>query len=186
MNGLRDLTLKRQSLSDRLLRRKPIENAAIQINNYIASTPLPDVTGHELARLLAAHHCSYADVKPALLTIYAQVLSHFLQDRRISAQERAALVHLKEVFRLTDAETDALDKAGLTPHYQQAVRDFFADGHFTFQEQAQVAQLTRDLCQDEAAADTVLMDEAFRAFERSTKRNERAAEESQANDGEMT
>lgn len=172
MNGLQDLPVQRPKLRERLLHHPPKENAAVLINNYVASTPLADVTGRELARILTAHKCSYADVKPALLVIYTQVLSHFLHDGRISAEERAALVQLKQVFRLSDAETDALDSAVLLPHYQQAVRGFFADGHFTFHEQAQVAQLARDLCQDEATTDALIMDEAFRAFEQSTKRGD--------------
>ncbi len=172
MNGLHDLALQRPKLAERLRQRPPKENAAVLINNYIASTQLAAVTGHELARILSAHKCSYADVKPALIVIYTQVLSHFLQDNRISAQERAALVQLKQVFRLSDAETETIDHAVLLPHYQQAVRGFFADGHFTFQERAQVEQLARALGQDEAATDALIRDEAFRAFEQSSKRDD--------------
>ena len=170
MNGLRTLELQRPSLSDRLLRRKPKENAAIEVNNYIASTPLEDVTGHDLARILTAHKCDYAEVKPALTVIYTQVLNHFSQDARISGQEQSDLMHLRKVFRLTEAEADALDHAVLLPLYQQAVRDYFADGHFTFREREQVERLARDLGQETAEADALILDEAFNAFERSTKR----------------
>ncbi len=171
MNGLHALELKSLSLSDRLLRRKPKENAAIQINNYVASTALEEVTGHDLARILSEHACSYADVKPALTVIYTQVVNHFSQDGRISAQEQADLAHLQKVFRLSDAEAAALDREILLPLYQQAVGAYFADGHFTFKEREQVERLARDLGQDEAEADALVLGEAFSAFERSTKRN---------------
>ena len=170
MNGLHTLELQRPSLSDRLLRRKPKENAAIEINNYVASTPLASVTGHDLARILTEHKCDYAEVKSALTVIYTQVLHHFSQDGRISAQEQSDLAHLQKVFRLTDAEAAALDQSVLLPLYQQAVRDYFADGHFTFKEREQVERLSRDLGQDAAEADAVILDEAFNAFERGTKR----------------
>src|SRR5918911_629491 len=119
MNGLSTLELKRPSLSERLLRRRPKENAAIEINNYVATTPLESVTGHDLARILAAHKCDYAAVKPALGVIYTQVLDHFTQDGRISAEEQAELTHLRKVFRLSEAEADALDQEVLLPLYQQ-------------------------------------------------------------------
>jgi hypothetical protein len=170
MNGLDLLEQRRASLADRLLMRKPKENAAVEINNYVACTPLADVTAHDISRIMAEYKCAHRDVKPALALIYTQVVSHFVQDGKLSVQEQSDLTHLRKVFGLTEEEAGALDREVLLPLYQQAVRGFFADGHFTAAEREQLETIRRGLDRDKAEADTLIMDEAFRAFERGTKR----------------
>lgn len=170
MNGLHILEEQRAGLLDRLRGRKPKEQAAAAVNNYVATTPLANVTVHDINRILTEHKCHRQDIKPALTAIYTQVLTHCTQDARLTAQEQSDLEQLRAVLGLTQEEADALDREALLATYQAAVRGFFADGHFTFREREQVERLTRTLYQDEAAADAVVMDEAFRAFERSTRR----------------
>ena len=168
MNGLQMLEA-RASLVDRLLGRKAKERAAIELNNYVATTPLADITAHDVERILAKYKCDHHDLKSALTIIYTQVLNHFAEDKRVSAQEREGLTHLRHVFGLTEAEVEALDQAVLLPLYQAAVREFFADGHFSFKEREQFERLTKNLGQDEAAADELILNEAFNAFEQSAK-----------------
>ena len=53
MNGLQVLELTRPSLPQRILRRKPRENAAIELNNYVANTPLTDINRQAVEKVLA-------------------------------------------------------------------------------------------------------------------------------------
>ena len=169
MNGLHVLDEKKAGLLDRLRGRRPKENASIALNNYVATTPLADINGHEISRILTEHQCRRQDVKPALAVIYTQVLNHFAQDRHLSAQEQSDLAQLRSLFGLTADEADALDAEVLSALYQQAVHDFFADGHFTFREREQLERLSRNFHQDEAETDTLILNEAFRTFEQGRK-----------------
>ena len=170
MNGLQMLAEPRAGLLDRVRGRKPKEHAAIALNNYVATTPLANITGPDVSRILTEHKCQREEIKPTLVVIYTQVLSHFAQDAHLSAQEQSDLAHLRTVFGLTAAETDALDRDVLLGVYQTAVRGFFADGHFTFREREQLEKLAHNFEQDEADTDALILDEAYRTFEQSLKR----------------
>ena len=169
MNGLRVLELTRPSLPERLLRRKPKENAAIELNNYVANTPLSEITRQAVEKVLVDYKCDYTEAKPALTTIYAQVLNHFLEDRSISDQERDQLTILRQAFGLTEEDARAIDREALLPIYQRAVSDFYADQHLTFGEKEQLERLSRDLRLDEAEAESMALDEAYRVFEETTR-----------------
>lgn len=174
MNGLQMLAEPRAGLLDRVRGRKPKEHASIALNNYVATTVLANITGHDVSRILTEHKCQREDIKPTLVVIYTQVLSHCAKDAHLSAQEQSELAHLRTVFGLTAAETDALDREVLLGVYQTAVHDFFADGHFTFREREQLEQLAHNFEQTEADTDALILDEAYRTFEQSLKRPTRA------------
>lgn len=170
MHGLQLLDLKQPSLSDLVLKRKRKENATIEINNYLAGTPLAEVTRAAVKKILKAYGCDHASTKPALTVIYAQVLNHFLEDRRISDEEQEQLTHLREVLGLTEDDARAIDRDVLLPLYQKAVGEFFSDGHFTFGEGQELERMSRELGLDAAETEAMTLKEAYRVFEQSTKR----------------
>ena len=170
MHGLQTLDLKQPSLSDLVLKRKRKENATIEINNYVAGTPLAEVTRAAVKRILKAYGCDYSTTKPALTVIYAQVLNHFLEDRRVSEEEQEQLTHLRDVLGLTEDDVRAIDREVLLPVYRKAVSEFFSDGHFTFAEGQELERMSRELGMDAAETDAMTLNEAYRVFEESTKR----------------
>lgn len=177
MNGLQVLDLKRPGLADRLLGRRPKENAAVELNNYVADTPLPEVKRAAVEAILSRHGLNHSDAKPAFALIYAQVLRHLSQDKHISDGEQWQLIHLRGVFGLGDDDLRAIRANVLLPIYREAVEASFADSHITPEEREGLEHLSRDLHLDEAEAELITFDEAYRAFEEAMGRGKPAGTE---------
>lgn len=175
MHGLQILDLKRPGLAQRLLRRRPKENAAIELNNHIAATPLGEVTRAAVEEILARHKCAPAEAKPAFAMIYTQVLKCMTEDREITDVEQEQLNHLREVFGLADEELRAIEEDVVLPIYRDAVNASLSDQHLVPRERERLEKLSRDLRLDEAEADLIAFEASYRVFEEAMSRRSAAA-----------
>jgi hypothetical protein len=175
MHGLQILDLKRPGLADRLLRRRPKENAAIELNNYVAATPLADVTRAAVEEILSNHKCAPAEAKPAFAMIYTQVLKCMTEDREITDVEQEQLNHLREVFGLADEELRAIEEDVVLPIYRDAVNSSLSDQHLAPRERERLEKLSHDLRLDEAEADLIAFEASYRVFEEAMSRRAAAA-----------
>ncbi len=181
MNGLQVLDLKRPGLADRLLRRRPKQNAALELNNYVAVTPLPQVERAAIEEILSRYGLDISDARPAFAMIYTQVLRYFSEDRAVSADEQEQLSHVRGMFGLTDEEILTIRNEVLLPVYRAAVESSYEDGHLTPKEREGVERLARELGLAEAEAEVIAFDEAYRAFEEAMgKRSPAVAKEEKA------
>jgi len=135
MNGLELIDEKAPNLTDKFLRQEPKENAFIEINNVIASSPLEQVSRHDIERILVKHEISEKQGKPRLLQIYSRVLRHYAKDFQISDQEAASLMHLQEILFLTGHETGNVHAQVLYPIFQNAIKNAIFDGRLTSEEE---------------------------------------------------
>lgn len=135
MNGLEIIDEKDPSLTDKILRRQPRENAYIEINNLIASAPIDQVTKDDIDRILVKHDVDAERTKPRLVEIYSRVLTHYTQDFEISDEEASGLLHLQEILAINGDEAGSVHAAVLYPIFQNAVKNAIFDGKLTSEEE---------------------------------------------------
>jgi hypothetical protein len=145
MNGLEIIDEKDPSLTDKLLRREPRENAYIEIHNTIARAPINQIGKDDIDAILAEHKSSAAAAKSRLTSIYADVLKHYIKDFRLSDEETEQLGHLRDILSLDPADTGHIHAAVIYPIFQNAVRNAVFDDKLTGEEETWLNEIARGL-----------------------------------------
>jgi hypothetical protein len=145
MNGLEIIDEKDPSLTDKLLRREPRENAYIEIHNTIARAPINEIGKDDIDAILAGHKISAAAAKSRLTSIYTEVLKHYVKDFRLSAEETQQLGHLRDILSLDPADTGHIHAAVIYPIFQNAVRNAVFDDKLTGEEESWLNEIAQGL-----------------------------------------
>ncbi len=145
MNGLEIIDLQRGGFADRLFKRRPSENTFIEINNILASVPILQIDRQSITNKLDEYGINSDDAKPRFLSLYSQVLKHFIRDSDLSDQEIEELERLKNIFDLTPDETNQIHSAVVYPIYERAVKAALSDRHLTDSEKSQLEHLQKQL-----------------------------------------
>jgi hypothetical protein len=145
MNGLEIIDEKDPSLTDKLLRREPRENAYIEIHNAIARAPINEIAKDDIDAILTEHKISAAAAKSRLTSIYAEVLKHHIQDFQLSDEESQQLGHLRDILSLDPADTGHIHAAVLYPIFQNAVRNAVFDDKLTAEEEGWLNKIAKGL-----------------------------------------
>jgi hypothetical protein len=145
MNGLEIIDEKDPSLTDKLLRREPRENAYVEIHNTIARAPINQIGKDDIDSILAEHKISAAAAKTRLTNIYADVLKHCVKDFRLSDEETQQLDHLRDILSLDPADTGHIHAAVIYPIFQNAVRNAVFDDKLTGEEENWLNEIARGL-----------------------------------------
>jgi hypothetical protein len=145
MNGLEIIDEKDPSLTDKLLRREPRENAYIEIHNTIARAPIDQIGKDDIDAILAGHKISAAAAKSRLTSIYADVLKHYVKDFRLSDEETQQLGHLRDILSLDPADTGHIHAAVIYPIFQNAVRNAVFDDKLTGDEENWLNEIAQGL-----------------------------------------
>ncbi len=111
MNGLEIIDLQRGGFADRLFKRRPSENTFIEINNILASVPILQIDRQSITNKLDEYGINSDDAKPRFLSLYSQVLKHFIRDSDLSDQEIEELERLERLKNIFDLTPD------VKPHY---------------------------------------------------------------------
>jgi len=145
MNGLEIIDEKDPTLTDKLLRREPRENAYIEIHNTIARAPINQISKDDIDAILAGHKISAAAAKSRLTSIYADVLKHYVKDFRLSEEETQQLGHLRDILSLDPADTGHIHAAVIYPIFQNAVRNAVFDDKLTNEEESWLNEIAQGL-----------------------------------------
>jgi hypothetical protein len=170
MNGLEVVELKQPSLADRMLRRKPKVNALLEIQNYLASTPISQTSSDIIQRQLKEYKVTLQEAKEAFAFFYAKVLSHFLRDREISEDEASDLQHLRAVLDLSDKDIRIAEGSLILPLYERAVKEALADHYITDKEREYLDGLQQRLGISEKAALTIRQSHSQEIFQNAIDR----------------
>lgn len=141
MNGFQITQLKNPGFVDRLFRRKPKENAYIEIQNKLAKVPIRDLPTDAVERVLTEYRLSFREARPHLRELYAKVLTHFVEDRELSDHEVDALKRLRDLFGLTDGDVAEAEKEIVHPIYRAEIQSAIEDRHLTAEEKERLENL---------------------------------------------
>jgi hypothetical protein len=165
MNGLSLLELKQPSLTERFLGRRPKENAFIEIHNYVASTPILEVSRGLIEKTLSDYNADSAAASISLAIIYEAVLMHFARDKEINDEEQEQLDHLASAFGLTLAEIQKVHHSALMPLFERVVHGALADHELSSDERHYIERLHKNLRIPEDAAKAVYAKEAYASLD---------------------
>lgn len=144
----------RPSLSQRLLRRKPRENAPIEVNNLLAAAAsVCDVTRADVDRICAEHRTT-ADGPLAgrFERMYRDYLTYCLEDRHLSAGELADLAHLRGILRIAPETVADIHEYVARSVYSRSVADVLDDGVIDAAEREFLGRLQQELALSGRAA----------------------------------
>lgn len=170
MNGLEIVELRQPSLTDRMLRRKPKENAVLEIQNYLACTPIGQTSSDIIQSKLKEYKVTMQEAKEAFAFVYTRVLAHFLSDREISEDEATELRHLRAILDLSDEDVRAAEERLILPIYENTVKDALSDHYITDKERAYLDSLQRKLGISEKAALTIRQSHSQQIFQNAIDR----------------
>lgn len=148
MNGLLPAELGRASLFQRLLRRKPKENAYREVSNLLANTPIKDLPVDSISSILASYRIDPLAEQERLKTLYSTVLAHFANDAELTDDEVEDLRRLRQILGLADR--DVLESSKSV--FREAVKGALNDGRVSDDERTRLATLAGKLCLSETIA----------------------------------
>ena len=155
MNGLEVLDLQPTGFVANLLGLRPKENAFLEIHNVVATLPIYHISEDAVTACLSRYGITQEEAKPRLLSIYSQVLEHFIKDLLISDDEVEQLRHLATIFDLSSDEVSQIHTEIVYPHYEKAVRSALRDRHLSDDENAALDNLCGKLRIPESAANEI-------------------------------
>jgi hypothetical protein len=153
-----------------MMRRAPARSFPVEVNNYVATTSLAEVTRDAVERIISDCECDAAAVKDDCALVYARVLSHLAEDGKITDEEMEHLQRLRGALGLSAEDVREAEASTLLPIYREKLKESLADRHFTHGEGEQLKSLARDLGLDDSQTDNLVLSETFKSFEEATQR----------------
>jgi hypothetical protein len=125
----------------RLLRVRHPNAPRVEIQNLLASRPLPEVTRGQVDAILTRHRVDLSRQRDVLLKLWRQALRQFLRDDSLSDNEVEYLSKLRHLFSLTDRDVERAHIALAEPRYAEAFSEAVADEKLTPEELARLEKL---------------------------------------------
>jgi hypothetical protein len=113
----------------------------VEIQNLLASRPLPGVTRDDVDALLTRHRVNLTRRRDVVLRLWRQALREFLRDDSLSDNEVEYLSKLRHLFALTDRDVERAHIALAEPRYAEAVSEAVADEKLTTEELVRLEKL---------------------------------------------
>jgi hypothetical protein len=148
----------RRTFTQRLLGRRPRENAVVEINNlFAAAASVRDVPREAITRICAEHRSSLTGpLAGRFERLYRDYLAWCLRDRHLSGEELADLVHLQTLLDIPAAAAAAIHEHVARQLYSRSVADVLADGIIDADERAFLGRLQQELAISGRAAHRIL------------------------------
>lgn len=142
----RAVPLVKKSFFQRWLRQQPEENAVIELNNLLASTPIRHISQKDISAIEEKYALNLKlEFSLNLEEFYATYLNYCLADRILSDEELADLKQLKTALSLDDNVIDNLHARIGSIVYKKSFEEAVSDGRLTTEEQAFLNKLETDL-----------------------------------------
>lgn len=120
------------SFFQKLLRQLPEENAVVELNNLLASTPVPDISRQNIESIEYRYRLSFKKEFPLNLEeFYAVYLNYCLRNRGLNKTERDELYHLAEILKLEEQTLQYLHTRIGELVYRNAFAKAIADGRLS-------------------------------------------------------
>jgi hypothetical protein len=149
---------RRPSLMQRLLRRRPRENAPVCVNNLLASAQRPrDVTPEQVQAVCNQHGVEMSGrLQGRFERLYRDYLTYCLADRHLTDEELAELAHLKVLLRIAPETAAAIHEYVARQVYSRSVAEVLQDGVVDDAEAAFLGRLQQELALSARAAHRIM------------------------------
>lgn len=148
----------RRSLIQRLLRRRPRENAVVEINNLLAcADSVRAVRREDVLRICEDHRTTLdGPLAGRFERIYRDYLAYCLEDRHLSADEVADLAWLQKLLGIPAPATAAIHEHVSRQLYRCSVAEMLSDGVIDARERDFLGRLQQELAISGRAAHRIL------------------------------
>lgn len=181
MNGLDLTALLKPGLLSRLTKRKVAENAYLEVQNLLATTPIREIRHEAVSGKLREYGLSLDRARPRFKELYGKVLHFCARDHVLSDEEVEDLKCLRILLGLNQADTDAVQRAVLGGVYSQALREAISDERLSQEEKARLAGIVEKLRIPDDVVKSVLREDGTallkRVLEKSTSDRRLSPEE---------
>jgi hypothetical protein len=152
------LPLVRPTLTQRLRRRRPRENAVVEINNLLAhAASVRDVEQDEIKRICDEHRTSLGGpLAGRFERLYRDYLAYCLEDRHLTREELAGLAHLQKLLSIPAQSAAAIHEHVARQVYSRSVADVLDDGVIDAEERNFLGRLQQELAISGRAAHRIL------------------------------
>jgi len=139
--------LSKPSFFQRLLNKKPKENAIIEVHNLFSKSKyIKDITIDNIQEISESYKINLVEeFHTEMETFYTVYLKHCLSDDKLSDEEMSDLLYLKKLLNLNDKAIEKIHKevAGLI--YRENIEKVIADGRINSKEREFLEKLQCDL-----------------------------------------
>lgn len=148
----------RRTLLQRLLRRRPRDNAVVEINNLLARADrLRDVRREDVIRICDEHRTTLnGTLSGRFERIYRDYVAYCLADRHLSETELADLAHLQRLLGIAADAAAAIHEHVARQLYRCSVDEALNDGVIDDEERAFLGRLQQELAMSGRAAYRIL------------------------------
>ncbi len=140
--------LKKPTSVQKILQRKPKENAIIEINNLLAEKQdnLSQIELEDIEKITKKYNVSLdKEFKNFRLELFEKYLDHCLEDHKLDDEEIASFVHLKNLLFLADSEIKYILQRKTHPIFNKEVKKAVADGQLDQTEKTNIEILKKNL-----------------------------------------
>jgi hypothetical protein len=166
LNGIDEVPLREPGWIERLLGKKPRDNAFLEIRNLLARTPIRELSPAQVEQVLAGYGLTPEEAEPQFKNLYAMVLRNAVRDFELTDEEMAELSHLRRVFGLSDADVRSIEGEMLEDAYRTQTRLAVGDTRLTDEEKARLQELAARLRIPESLARSIREEEVGKVFDR--------------------
>lgn len=148
--------LKDRGFLQRIFRQTDPEDAIIEINNLLATTPILDISLQKIYDIGLRYKVNIpVEFERNLDEFYAAYLYQCLSDKFLSSQEESELSHLKKLLGLSDAKVAHMHQrlAGIV--YKQTLDECIVDGRMDAKEKAFLSKLQIDIRLTDKTVDSI-------------------------------
>ncbi len=146
---------------DKILKKLPEENAAIEINNLLATKPILSIQENEIANIISKYKFKNVNITKELLDLYKIYLKHCFEDNIITEDENKNLVHLKSIFNLSNSVTAGLFDSIASELYKSSFNELVKDGSIDESEKEKLLKIKNELCLSNELIDKIETESKF-------------------------
>lgn len=127
---------------NRLFSSGPDENAFVELNNLFATKSVLEITPEDVSAIITKYNVDITRYFPEQVkNLFFTYFRHCIQDRSFGDDEKRALLHMKRLLQLTDADISETQKKIEESHLIGEWKNAVADGRLTKEEEEALDKL---------------------------------------------
>ncbi len=145
--------LEQESIFHKFFRVPKKSNAAIEINNLLASKGIEKVKPDEIIEIYTKYKLkSSKQIQAHLEELYKSYLEFCLKDKKLSKEELNCLKLLKKLFDFSDNDLKSIEEDTIIKVYGESLSEFLKDNKLSSEEKKKIEQLKKDIILDDKIA----------------------------------
>lgn len=144
MNGFAAVPLEQPGLLQRMLRRKPKENALREIENLLAERSITELAAADVETILSNYELPRPDAHQGLIALYQAAVDYRAKDLHLTENDKVELSRLRYVLGLDEGEARQIELDLFCALYRVALRAALKDRVLTDEDKKRLTAIVAD------------------------------------------